>query len=415
MRILIAGSVLQEGWTGGEPLVGRLLATGLREQGAEVIVVARKRSGLALIALGCSPFDWDVVTVGTYRHLLEETRPDIVLGFYDYDTSLCRATDQSRIPFISCAHIYWPVCPIGVLYVDGEGPCTGPRFTKCLRHMSSGVPDSRLPLSLPSIPPPLGLGVLTKFATRWRTLASADAIVVPSHRMARILQSEGYEKLRVVPNGVDPNEFPPHEWVPGQTKELLFPSGSPSERKGLGEFEKVANRVGRNRTDTRFVATNVGNGGLVEGTGHLTRAAFVNRLSRAYAVITPALWDEPFGMVLIEAMAAACPVVTYAAGAAEEIVVDGESGLVVPRGDTNALAEAIERLIDDESLAHRLGTAGRRRVEEMFTTRKMTDGYLSVINSVLETRASVDPGGLHSKPSRVPERDRVPDHGKLGS
>ena len=80
---------------------------------------------------------------------------------------------------------------------------------------------------------------------------------------------------------------------------------------------------------------------------------------------------EGFPLVILEAMAASLPVIaTQVMGAAEE-VCDGETGLLVPIGNTTALAEAIEKVINDPNLAHLLGQAGRLRAETEFPFSKM--------------------------------------------
>ena len=81
--------------------------------------------------------------------------------------------------------------------------------------------------------------------------------------------------------------------------------------------------------------------------------------------VLPSLW-EGFGLVLLEAMAAGRPVVASAVGPIPEIVVDGETGLLVPPGDSDALARAVVRVLRDPDLAARLGRAGRARVETHF-------------------------------------------------
>lgn len=75
-------------------------------------------------------------------------------------------------------------------------------------------------------------------------------------------------------------------------------------------------------------------------------------------------WVEGFGIAYLEAGASGKPVVAAAAGGAPEAVLDGETGLVVPPEDPAALAEALARILDDETLARRLGRLGRRRAAE---------------------------------------------------
>jgi glycosyltransferase involved in cell wall biosynthesis len=83
---------------------------------------------------------------------------------------------------------------------------------------------------------------------------------------------------------------------------------------------------------------------------------------RADVFVHPALWEEPFGMILTEAMAFSCPVVSTLAGGVPEIVQDGETGLLVERGDVGALANAIVALLTDPARAGAMGEAGRRRL-----------------------------------------------------
>ncbi len=182
----MAGAVLQSGWTGGERIEARTLEDGLVSRGHEVHTWAYPRSSLALGGLVASPVDWDVVSLLRYQRLLRHTKPDVVLGFYDYDTSLCRATSLLGIPYISCAHIYWPICPIVTLYIDASGICTGSAWGKCVRHMSQDRPDSRLPGKLGSLPGPLGLGVYAKYT-------STGSLPGPSRRDYRAQPTNGHD------------------------------------------------------------------------------------------------------------------------------------------------------------------------------------------------------------------------------
>src|SRR4030088_3131783 len=74
----------------------------------------------------------------------------------------------------------------------------------------------------------------------------------------------------------------------------------------------------------------------------------------------PSIW-EGFGLVLLEAMAAGRPIVASRVAPIPEVVLDGQTGLLVPAGDSLALAEALARLASDPALAARLGEAGRER------------------------------------------------------
>jgi glycosyltransferase involved in cell wall biosynthesis len=101
--------------------------------------------------------------------------------------------------------------------------------------------------------------------------------------------------------------------------------------------------------------------GLGESVRFPGRAGDVDALLRqAEALVHPARW-EGFGLVLLEAMLAARPVVGTRVSAIPEIVADGETGLLVPADDPGALADALGRVLAEPTLARQLGEAGLAR------------------------------------------------------
>jgi glycosyltransferase involved in cell wall biosynthesis len=89
-------------------------------------------------------------------------------------------------------------------------------------------------------------------------------------------------------------------------------------------------------------------------------------------VAVPSLW-EGFGLVLLEAMNAGRPVVASRVSAIPEIVLDGETGLLVPPDDAEALAAALGRLLGDHALAGEMGRRGRERLRSHFSVERMVD------------------------------------------
>jgi glycosyltransferase involved in cell wall biosynthesis len=99
-------------------------------------------------------------------------------------------------------------------------------------------------------------------------------------------------------------------------------------------------------------------------------------------VVLPS-WTEGLPVVLLEAMAHARPVVATPVGGTPELVVDGETGLLVPPRDPEALADALRRLLGDPDLARRLGEAGRERVAERFTAARQTRRILELYDELV--------------------------------
>ncbi|HMN27793.1 MAG TPA: glycosyltransferase family 4 protein, partial [Caldilineaceae bacterium] len=93
-------------------------------------------------------------------------------------------------------------------------------------------------------------------------------------------------------------------------------------------------------------------------------AAVLQASRRSIAALAPSIWPEPFRLVVIEAMMSGRPVIASKTGGVTDLVVDGETGLLVPPGDPTALRQAIERLLADPGLRRCMGQAARRKVTE---------------------------------------------------
>jgi glycosyltransferase involved in cell wall biosynthesis len=111
--------------------------------------------------------------------------------------------------------------------------------------------------------------------------------------------------------------------------------------------------------DLRVLAESLGIANRVEFLGF--RPDVTAELERLDVLVHASVVPEPFGQVIVEAMAAGVPTVTAAGGGASEIATDGDSTLMHPPGDVEALAQALRRLAADRSLRERLADGGRRR------------------------------------------------------
>ncbi len=120
------------------------------------------------------------------------------------------------------------------------------------------------------------------------------------------------------------------------------------------------------------------------GTDQITYVGPVNMkqkiklLGRARGFLNPIEWEEPFGMVMIEAMALGCPIITFARGAAPEIVIDGVTGFLVSSVDE--MARCIPH-IDEIDRAE-----VRRHVERHFSARVMAGKYIEIYRRVIAMR-----------------------------
>ena len=248
---------------------------------------------------------------------------------------------------------------------------------------------------------------LSSFCER-TALEAADAVIAVSQEMRRDVltcyPAVLPDRVRVIHNGIDPEEYRQdrgtdvleHRGV-DPTRPLVIFVGRVTRQKGLVHLLEAAPMIDRSAQlvlcagapDTpaigdevrRLVAEVEGRrGGVVWIQEMLPRPDVIQLLSQATVFVCPSIY-EPFGLVNLEAMACEAAVVASRTGGIPEIVVDCETGLLVPfeRGDDELgsprdpkrfagdLARAINDLLADPAKARRFGHAGRRRVVELFS------------------------------------------------
>ncbi len=169
------------------------------------------------------------------------------------------------------------------------------------------------------------------------------------------------------------------------TQRLLF-VGADFKRKG-GELlvDLFVERFARRDVELHVVTTEPNVRKHPKVIVHYGVSAYTPRWKQLYAgadaFVLPTRWDS-FGLAYLEAMSAGLPVIGSAINAGPEIIVDGETGYLIAPDDAHALAERIERLLDDADLRRSLGVRGRARVLERFDSQKnaaqLEDVFLSI-------------------------------------
>jgi glycosyltransferase involved in cell wall biosynthesis len=97
---------------------------------------------------------------------------------------------------------------------------------------------------------------------------------------------------------------------------------------------------------------------------------------------------EAMSVVVLEAMAGAKPMVITAVGENPRVVINEQSGLVVPARSPQALADALGRLLDDHDLRHKLGAAAQQRFGELFTVQQMVHNYEKLYAQLITGQAA---------------------------
>jgi glycosyltransferase involved in cell wall biosynthesis len=125
--------------------------------------------------------------------------------------------------------------------------------------------------------------------------------------------------------------------------------------------------------------------------GPLPHPLAIEALRRSLFSVAPSIWAEPFGIVALEAAAAGKPVIASAIGGLRDVVVDGETGVLVPPGDRDALGSALERMIADPEMRVRMGRAAARRAR-LFSPNEIVPRFEAAYREAIETRSEGEGG-----------------------
>jgi glycosyltransferase involved in cell wall biosynthesis len=228
------------------------------------------------------------------------------------------------------------------------------------------------------------------------TARLAARLVAVSEDTKRAYERQGYprERIEVVYNGVD---LPPNGAFPRNEQARIGEIARLCDVKGQRELLQAVARLPE--VQPVLAGRDLEQGGAFqdaleresEQLGIRDRVEFgfhedVPALLETLDVVALPSWTEGLPLVLLEAMARARPVVATPVGGTPELVVDGETGLLVPPRDPHALAEALRRVLDDPDLARRLGEAGRARVADRFTTAEQERRMLEIYDEAVGRR-----------------------------
>lgn len=201
------------------------------------------------------------------------------------------------------------------------------------------------------------------------------------------------KSIKVIYNGVDTTIFRPLNLTRAENS-LLIVTNTEDRKKGVLYLFKAMQKLPpdvkltvvdevKKRNYAYVLRKEMGLEERVTFTGRLSTADLVKQYNTASVVIVPSVY-EGFGLPAAEASACSTPVIASSGGALPEVVADGETGILVPPMDPEALAEAIRTLLADQDLRERLGNNGRERVQRLFTWKKAaeehTEYFLEVIN-----------------------------------
>ncbi len=187
--------------------------------------------------------------------------------------------------------------------------------------------------------------------------------------------------VHVVPGGVTVSEFayPPNAESSKTNKKIVLMCGRAEDpMKGLGLLREAGEFLGQDRDDFEIWATHPDlsqSHGRYRAVGWRTPGQMRELYQQADICVIPSLWEEPFGLVALEAMASGKPACAARVGGVQHIVRHGQTGFLFERGNAAALAQCLELLLDNPALCAEMGAAGRRIAAEEYDWGRVVAQY----------------------------------------
>ena len=319
------------------------------------------------------------------RQALKEFQPDVVhVRMFLTQLSPLILPLLRDVPALY--HVVWyrPVCPTGTKMLPDGSACRVQAGAACYGNGCLPLRDW-LPLMLQM-----------KMWRRWRGVF--NRIIANSEATKEQLIAGGFDGVEVVWNGV--SEAPPRS--PLASPPTVVFAGRLVAEKGadvlMRAFAQVASRIpeahlllageGPERTRLQELIGTLSLSSRVVMLGHLSAREMERHFRAAWVQVVPSRWAEPFGLSAAEAMMRGTAVVASSSGGLAEIVRDGETGFLVPPGDSDAFAHALLKTLGDRELAERMGKAGREVALAHFSQTTFVDKMINLYETMIQLNQS---------------------------
>lgn len=295
------------------------------------------------------------------RRVIQRERPEIVHAHNWLVHSFLPLKFWSRTKLVMSLHDYSFVCAKKSM-MQGGRVCTGPGLSKCLACATEHYGRMK---GVPTVLGTWGMGSVER--------AMVDMFIAVSQATARGNGLIGSDlPFHVIPNFVPEDHDNAENYndylaqLPNEDFMLFV--GDMSERKGIDTLLRAYQMlndapplvlIGRRLPESpRQFPRNV------LALDKWPHSAVMQAWKRSMFGLAPSVWPEPFGIVVLEAMAAGRPVIASRIGGLTDAIVDGESGLLVAPNDANALCKAMMRLITDANAREQMGNVAKRRATD---------------------------------------------------
>ncbi|MDQ4074790.1 MAG: glycosyltransferase family 4 protein [Chloroflexota bacterium] len=316
----------------------------------------------------------------TLRRVMRAFRPDVVhVRLFLWQLSPLILPLLADVPCLYQTAMYKAICPVGTKTLPDGRPCQDAAGLACWRNRCL-TPQSWSVLMLQR-----------RLWQRWHNVF--DVTVALSETMKSMLEAWGVAPVEVIYNGVPerpmrtPLAGPP---TLGYAGRLVAEKGVDILLQALAQVVRQQPTTqlllagqGREQPQLQWLAEQLGIADRVHWLGHLPRETLEQHFDTVWVQVVPSRWAEPFGNVSAEAMMRGTAVVASVVGGQTEIVCDGETGLLVPPGDADALAGALLSVLSRRDVAERMGQAGRARALACFSEVRCVDQFESLYQQLI--------------------------------
>jgi glycosyltransferase involved in cell wall biosynthesis len=360
MNILFINSIAKHKFGGGERWMIKA-ARGLLDKGHAVTLASKtgarildeaKKAGIPTIALSIHADISPLATFRIFRYLKKNS----------IDVLICNLNKDIRVAGLAARFAKTPL----VLHRHGVGLC-GKKWKHkvTLTHLT-------------------------------------DGIITNTESIKQMYLGYGWFEehfIKVIYNGIEKKEgITPYDYTalfPG--KRIIFSAGRLAQEKGFDDLVMAAKQLRSRRSDFAVVIAGEGKleaslKALVKRQGLENTVRFIGYVSPVdpYTAgcdifVLPSRW-EGMPNAVMEAMALGVPIVATSVNGVNELMIANETGLIVPHSDVNALAGALEKLLDDTALGIKLSEAARDRVERCFSYRTMIDNLETFLKMRLDEK-----------------------------
>jgi len=354
MRIAILGSValsVPPPLAGGTEWIAYYQARGLSEKGHEIILFAAKGTS--------KNFNSNI-------KLIEIGKGDIVAGSAQekkFDPTLTEGSRELRLEMVYLSEVVQELIDLKDSYDI---------ILNNMRGEAVFLPIAKM-LNKPFVNV-MHLNIFEELSELFQNFKTS--IITISNAQRKVFPNLSY--LATVYNGVDISQFPYND----KPQDYLLMVGSIGRHKNQGDAVRAAKETGKKLVLVGKIRDNdyfeeikkYIDGEQIKWIGEVDFETKIKLYKNAQAFLFPVLWEEPFGLVMIEAMSCGTPVIAYNRGAISEVLINNKTGYVVEN-----YSQMIEAIREIDRLKRQ---DCRKHVEENFTIKKMVDDYEKALLSI---------------------------------